>query len=86
MPLQNRLPLPDPTERKRLRELFGVTQQELAAELGIARKTVYAWERNERIRPSAARTRYAELLSTWARTETTIATEIKKAGDSLEVS
>jgi DNA-binding XRE family transcriptional regulator len=84
-PLNSRLPLPCPAERKRLRELFGVTQHELAAELGVTRKTVYTWERRERIPPGTARALYSELLSAWARTETAVATEIKKEGDSLEV-
>lgn len=76
--------LPEPAERIRLRQLFGVTQNEVAEHIGVIRRTVYAWEHGaEPIGEN--RVRYAELLASWARDETRIRTEIKTAGDSIEV-
>lgn len=37
--------LPPPEERKRVRKAYGVTQGDLADELGVHRITVSAWER-----------------------------------------
>jgi DNA-binding XRE family transcriptional regulator len=82
MSLANRRPvtaLPAPAERKRLRELFAVTQDELAIELGVTRKTVYSWERREPIRPGNVRDAYAALLASWAHTESTVGAVITDA-------
>lgn len=78
-------PLPEPAERVRLRMLFAVTQAELASEMHVTRKTVYAWEHGISEPGGSNRQRYAALLAAWARNENQIATEIKQAGDLIYV-
>ena len=72
MSLADREPLaalPEPAERMRLRTLFGVTQHELAAEMGVTRKSIYAWENGISDPTGDRRAKYARLLSSWAQTE-----------------
>lgn len=65
--------LPEPGERKRLRELFGVSQGEIAAYLGVSRQTIIRYEKEESKGGSAPkgdiRIKYAQLLKTWQETE-----------------
>lgn len=44
----------DPDEFKRLREALGLTQDQLAAELGVHRVTVARWETGEHKVPEPA--------------------------------
>jgi DNA-binding XRE family transcriptional regulator len=70
--LINRQPiaeLPVPAERVRLRERFGASQVDIAAELRVTRKTVYSWEHGLSEPTGRNRLRYSELLDSWARTE-----------------
>jgi transcriptional regulator with XRE-family HTH domain len=76
--------LPVPAERARLRKLFGVTQNEIAAHIGVTRQMVNRYEHGRSEPGGNARARYAELLATWARSESQISTEIKKAGDLID--
>jgi DNA-binding XRE family transcriptional regulator len=62
--------LPEPAERVRLRRAFNATQDEIAAHVGVIRRTVYAWEHGITEPTGERRTRYAELLATWAQKET----------------
>lgn len=61
--------LPDPSERKRLRNLFGVSQQNLANSLCISRKTVANWESGKWDPTGANRENYASVLAAWSATE-----------------
>jgi DNA-binding XRE family transcriptional regulator len=65
-PLQE---LPLPSERLRLRQLFGVTQEELAKSVGVTRRTLGSWERGDSEPTGNNRADYAALLSAWAETE-----------------
>jgi DNA-binding XRE family transcriptional regulator len=67
--------LPEPAERVRLRTLFGVTQAELAAEMRVTRKAIYAWEHGLAEPTGENRIRYSRLIARWAETER------RKAGD-----
>jgi transcriptional regulator with XRE-family HTH domain len=78
-------PLPEPAERARLRKLFAVTQLEVAKHIGVTRQMVNRYERSHSEPSGKARERYAELLATWARSESQIKTEIKKAGDLIHL-
>lgn len=61
--------LPEPAERMRLRELYGVSQSHLARALNVSRRTVYAWEHGT-IEPAGDnRDNYAAVLSAWQKTE-----------------
>jgi transcriptional regulator with XRE-family HTH domain len=64
--------LPEPAERVRLRKLYGATQREVAAHVGVTRQMVNRWERGHSDPTGANRIRYAELLVSWSRTETQI--------------
>lgn len=88
MSIKNRapvMPLPEPAERIRLRNLFGVTQAELAAECKVTRKTVYAWEHGISSPTGHKRQTYSDVLSAWARRESVLSSEIKREGESLDV-
>jgi DNA-binding XRE family transcriptional regulator len=61
--------LPEPSERIRLRNLFKATQSDLATEIGITRKAVYAWEHGISNPVGLNREAYAALLKSWADTE-----------------
>jgi DNA-binding XRE family transcriptional regulator len=78
-------PLPAPAERMRLRVLFGITQGDIAHELGVTRKTVYAWEHGRSIPTGDNRARYAAMLVRWAEVETEIGSSIRKAGDDIDL-
>jgi DNA-binding XRE family transcriptional regulator len=56
--------LPPASERKRLREHFGVTQKELAESVGVSRQTVVAWERGSEPNGNE-RVKYARILNRW---------------------
>lgn len=77
--------LPEPAERVRLRELFGVSQTTLGAACNVGRKTVYAWEHGISEPTGENRTRYAGILRTWAHRENLLRNELHKAGDGIEV-
>lgn len=88
MDIANREPiatLPEPAECKRLRELFGVTQQQAADHIGVMRQMVNRWERGRSVPSGENRKRYAELLESWARNENKLRTEVKAAGESIPV-
>ena len=56
--------LPVPSERVRLRQRFGATQEEVARALGVTRKTVREWEHGTE--PTGERrSKYASLLRHW---------------------
>ena len=57
--------LPEPGERVRLRQHFGVTQEEVARALKVTRKTVSSWEQGISEPTGERRTRYANLLLRW---------------------
>lgn len=61
--------LPPANVRKRLRRRFGVTQDELARNLGVSRQTIVAWERPKNkggTEPSNyKRHEYAHILTAW---------------------
>lgn len=77
--------LPEPAERVRLREAFAVTQAELADELNVTRRTVYAWEHGLSEPTGKPRGKYADILAAWARKESRLHTDIREAGDSIDV-
>ena len=41
--------LPSPDERKRIRERAGISQSQLARDLGVSGQTIYTWRRQEQI-------------------------------------
>jgi DNA-binding transcriptional regulator YiaG len=61
--------LPDPAERKRLREAFQVTQKDLAAVIGVSRKTVVNWESGQWNPTGENRENYAMILTAWSEAE-----------------
>jgi DNA-binding XRE family transcriptional regulator len=76
--LQPVMRLPEPAERIRLRELYGVTQSQLARSLTVSRRTVYAWEHGT-IEPTGDnRSNYAAVLSAWAATERQVIDDAKR--------
>lgn len=54
--------LPGPAERKRLRELSGLSQSQVAEALGVRRETVGGWESGRSEPRAPQRTAYARLL------------------------
>ena len=76
--------LPDPAERLRLRTLFGVTQDELADEIGVTRKTIYAWEHGKGNPTGQKRSAYSGILLHWTRSEARLMEEIRNAGDMID--
>jgi DNA-binding XRE family transcriptional regulator len=60
-------PLPEPAERIRLRKLFGATQKDIAAEIGVTRQIVNRWEMGRSEPAGKNREAYSRLLTTWAR-------------------
>ncbi|MFE7135821.1 helix-turn-helix domain-containing protein [Streptomyces sp. NPDC057638] len=56
------IPLPPPKERRRLREARGLSQQAVAAAIGVTRATIRAWESGRSSPRGPRRTAYAELL------------------------
>jgi DNA-binding transcriptional regulator YiaG len=67
--------LPEPSERKRLREAFGINQTTLAASLKVDRKTIARWEAGTSEPTGANRTEYAAILHAWTETERSQATD-----------
>jgi DNA-binding transcriptional regulator YiaG len=61
--------LPNPAERARLRNLFGVSQGTLAGILGVSRRTVYAWEHDIAEPTGANRANYWSILTLWSERE-----------------
>ncbi|MBN0044316.1 helix-turn-helix domain-containing protein [Streptomyces actuosus] len=59
--------LPPPEERRRLREAASLTQDQLAARVGVTRKTVRAWESGRTTPRGGKREAYAELLASLGR-------------------
>ncbi|MEO3974124.1 sigma factor-like helix-turn-helix DNA-binding protein [Streptomyces sp. CAU 1734] len=57
-------PLPTPKERRRLREAKSMTEQEVAAAIGVTRATVRAWEAGRSDPRGRRREAYAKLLAT----------------------
>ncbi|MER6689079.1 helix-turn-helix domain-containing protein [Streptomyces minutiscleroticus] len=55
-------PLPPPKERRRLREARSLSQAQVAAEIGVSRKTVRAWETGRTTPRGRQREAYARLL------------------------
>ncbi|MGW2043919.1 helix-turn-helix domain-containing protein [Streptomyces sp. NPDC001858] len=56
-------PLPSPKERRRLREAALLTQAQVAAQVGVARETVRAWESGRTTPRGPQREAYANLLA-----------------------
>lgn len=57
--------LPSPEERRRLRMAFGVSQTELAKELGVSKQAVSKYEASTS--PTGeTRVKYARILNIWA--------------------
>lgn len=54
--------LPEPAERRKIRETAGLSQQELAAAMGVSRQAVTFWERGERTPRGQYLDRYVEAL------------------------
>ncbi|MFJ4621839.1 helix-turn-helix transcriptional regulator [Streptomyces sp. NPDC088812] len=61
--LESASPLPVPTERKRLREAHGLTQEQLAHAMNVRRATVSAWESGKAEPRQPEREAYAHLLA-----------------------
>ncbi|MFD5267084.1 helix-turn-helix domain-containing protein [Streptomyces sp. NPDC058335] len=59
-------PLPPPGERRRLREKASLTQAQLAAQLGVSRETVRAWETGRSTPSGRKRESYGKLLASLA--------------------
>jgi len=59
-------PLPEPAERARLRQAFGITMQQLADALHVNRRTVYMWETGQGEPQGDNRDNYASVLYAWA--------------------
>ncbi|GAA1236724.1 hypothetical protein GCM10009665_28620 [Kitasatospora nipponensis] len=55
--------LPEPAERRRLREAAGFTQEEVAAALGVRRETFVKWEAGSAQPRAPRRGAYAWLLA-----------------------
>jgi DNA-binding transcriptional regulator YiaG len=58
--------LPKATERKRLREAWGLSQEQVAEALGVTRGSVSAWEAGRWEPAGENRTEYAYLLTSIA--------------------
>ncbi|WP_405795534.1 helix-turn-helix domain-containing protein [Streptomyces sp. NBC_01506] len=58
--------LPSPKERRRLREAMAVTEKQLAAEVGVTRRTVRSWETGRTTPLGRKREAYARLLAAYA--------------------
>lgn len=60
-------PLPPPNERRRLRDAGSLTQDQVAARLGVGRETVRAWESGRTTPRGRKREAYARLLAELAK-------------------
>lgn len=56
--------LPPAAKRRKLRESFGVTQDELASEMNVTTRTVRRWE-NGTDPTGENLTRYSQILARW---------------------
>ncbi|MEU6545522.1 helix-turn-helix domain-containing protein [Streptomyces sp. NPDC046859] len=56
------IPLPPPTERRRLREAGSLTQAQVAERVGVSRRTVRAWETDRAVPRGREGEAYLELL------------------------
>ena len=69
--IMNREPvprLPPAAERRRLRELFGVTQTQLAESMGVDTRTVRRWEQG--MNPTGSNLiGYGKILAKWGERE-----------------
>lgn len=66
--IMDRDPIPDlppVRERRKLRERFGVTMQELADTIGVSRMTIHRWERGSKEPAGKNREEYAKILQAW---------------------
>ncbi|MFF3936154.1 helix-turn-helix domain-containing protein [Streptomyces phaeofaciens] len=68
-------PLPPPKERRRLREAGALTQAQVAAQVGVTRETVRAWESGRATPRGRKREAYAKLLTSLTTSETEPATQ-----------
>lgn len=57
--------LPEPSERVRLRNKFGISQGTLADKMGVARRTIYSWEHGLSEPHGRKRVMYAEVIALW---------------------
>lgn len=55
--------MPAPPLARAIRTSAGVSQQQIAAELGVHRITVVRWESGENVPRGAMRVKYAQLLN-----------------------
>lgn len=55
------LPLPEPVDRRKLREAMGVSQTEAAREIGVSRQTYHRWEQGGTCSPDNHRMYHAQL-------------------------
>ena len=65
--IHERWALPPPTERRTLRELAGLSAQDLAVVLGVNASTVLRWETGERMPKGRNLTDYLRVLATMRR-------------------
>jgi DNA-binding transcriptional regulator YiaG len=56
--------LPPVEKRKQLREAFGLSQKELATQLGVGLSTIYAWESGRNEPRGQARMKYVTFCRT----------------------
>ena len=68
------IPLPPPTERRRLRESRSLTQAQVAERVGVSRETVRAWETGRTSPRGRKAQRYASLLASTPAPATVAAT------------
>lgn len=69
------MPLPPPTERRRLRESQSLTQAQVAERVGVNRETVRAWETGRTTPRGRKAQRYASLLASTPAPATVTATK-----------
>jgi len=77
--------LPEPAECKRLRVLFGVSQSELAREIGITRQMINRYESGRSKSHGKNRIAYARVIDAWAMNELQVIAAINSPGDSFEI-
>ncbi|MGW2593443.1 helix-turn-helix domain-containing protein [Streptomyces sp. NPDC001515] len=72
-------PLPSPKERRRLREAKSLSEEQVAAAMGVTRATVRAWETGRTSPRGRKREAYARLLGTAPATSTPGPSSVKPA-------
>lgn len=55
--------LPEPEQRRSIREAAGLTQQDIADVVGVSRQAITAWEAGDRYPRKAQLARYVEALT-----------------------